>query len=108
MPLHATVTVDLDNGVSSATRAKFNEELKKKHFTKHSLTTLWTAKWLGDATKAGALKYVQNSVDQAAAAAGISAYEVLVSISEEAPTEWKKPGTSANGLLAQALRRYEK
>jgi len=106
MPLHATVTVDLDNGVSSTARAKFNEELKKKHFTKHKLTTLWTAKWLGDATRAGALKYVQNSVDQAAAAAGIYTYEVLVSISEEPPTEWKKSGTPASGLLAEALRRH--
>lgn len=108
MTLYAIVTVDLDNGVSSTARAKFNEELKKKHFTKHKLTTLWTATWTGVATKVGALTYVRNSVDQAAATAGISTYEVLVSISEEPPTEWKKTGPSVNELLAAALLHQKK
>lgn len=104
MTLYATVTVDLDNGVSSAARAKFNEELKKKHFTKHKLTTLWTVTWAAEATKAGALTYARNSVDQAALTAGISTYEVLVNISDTPPTEWKKSasqGISLSDLLRQ-------
>jgi hypothetical protein len=37
---NAVASVDLDNGVSSMARTKFNEELKKNNFSKHMLTTL--------------------------------------------------------------------
>ncbi|MFM9484589.1 hypothetical protein [Pseudomonas monachiensis] len=90
MPFHAVVTVDLDNGVSSTARTKFNEELKKKYFTKHKLTTLWTVVFAAGAVREAAVKYARDSIDAAAAIAGISTYEAFVSISEAAPVEWKK------------------
>ena len=90
MPFHAVVTVDLDNGVSSTARTKFNEELKKKHFTKHKLTTLWTVVFVAGAMRDAAIKYARDSIDTAAAIAGISTYEAFVSISEAPPVEWKK------------------
>lgn len=90
MPYHAVATVDLDNGVSSAARAKFNEELKKKLFTKHKLTTLWTVVFTPSSTREGAVKYVRVSMDEAALTAGIPTYEAFVSISEAPPVEWKK------------------
>ena len=102
MPYYALVTVDLDNGVSRAARDKFNDELAKKHFFKHKLTTVWTAAYKLGTTKAVATSYARNCIDEAAAKAGITTYEALVAISEEKPTEWTK---NANSLLAQALRR---
>lgn len=102
MPYYALVTVDLDNGVSRAARDKFNNELAKKHFYKHKLTTVWTASYLVGTTKDVAISYARKCIDEAAATAGITTYEALVTVSEEKPTEWTK---SANGLLAQALRR---
>lgn len=101
MTFHAIVTVDLDNGVSSTARTKFNEELKKKHLAKHKLTTLWTVAYVEGATREGALKYARDSVDAAAAASGISTYEALVSISEAPPVEWKKKAAFS---LADALK----
>lgn len=102
MPYYALVTVDLDNGVSKTARDKFNDELAKKHFYKHKLTTVWTATYQVGTTKAVAISYARKCIDEAAATAGITTYEALVTVSEEKPTEWTK---SANGLLAQALRR---
>lgn len=102
MALYGTITVDLDNGVSSAARSKFNEELRKRNFYKHNLTTLWTGTWATPtATTAGAIKYARDSIDQSAAAAGISVYEAYVSISHEPPVEWAK---QRNKSLADALR----
>lgn len=105
MPYHAVVTVDLDNGVSSTARTKFNEELKKKNFSKHKLTTLWTAVFTPASTREGAVKYARDSIDAAAALAGISTYEAFVSISEAPPVEWKK--SSTNPLL-EGLLRFQK
>ncbi|NUU34748.1 hypothetical protein [Pseudomonas sp. C2B4] len=102
MTYYALVTVDLDNGVSRAARDKFNDELAKKHFSKHKLTTVWTATYKLGTTKAVAISYARNCIDEAAAKAGITTYEALVTISEEKPTEWTK---GVNSLLAQALRR---
>jgi hypothetical protein len=104
MPYHAVVTVDLDNGVSSTARTKFNEELKKKKFSKHKLTTLWTAVFTSATTREGAVKYARDSIDAAAALAGISTYEAFVSISEAPPVEWTKKG---KGSLTEALMRLQ-
>lgn len=92
MPFHAVVTVDLDNGVSTASRTKFNDELKKNHFTKHKLTTLWTALYTVGVTRERAVEFARECIDDAAAAAGIIVYEAFVSISEAPPVEWRKKG----------------
>ncbi|MFU2327813.1 hypothetical protein [Pseudomonas sp. NFX98] len=102
MPYYALVTVDLDNGVSKTARDKFNDELAKKHFYKHKLTTVWTATYLVGTTKEVAISYARDCIDEAAATSGITSFEALVTISEEKPTEWVK---GANGLLAKALWR---
>lgn len=102
MSFHASATVDLDNFVSSTARDKFNEELKKKNFMKHKLTTLWTVSFTPGTSRAWAENYVRNSIDAAAATAGISSYEAFVSVSEAPPVEWKK-GTT-NPLLGGLLR----
>jgi hypothetical protein len=107
MPFYALVTVDLDNGVSKAARDKFNEELAKNHFNKHKLTTVWTATYKVGITKDVAISFARKCVDEAAAKAGITTYEALVTISEEKPTEWTKSGTPASRLLAEALRRHQ-
>lgn len=103
MPYHAVVTVDLDNGVSSTARTRFNEELKKKNFSKHKLTTLWTAVFTPASTREGAMKFTRDSIDAAAASAGIYNYEAFVSISDSPPVEWKKGATNS---LADALLRF--
>ncbi len=97
MIFHAVVTVDLDGGVTSSARNTFNEEMKKEKFYKHKLTTLWTARYLDGWTKTNALKDARDSVDKAAQVAGIRKYEALVSLSDEAPTEWWKPTTILGG-----------
>ncbi|KZN21286.1 MULTISPECIES: hypothetical protein [Pseudomonas] len=104
MAFHAAATVDLDNGVSSTARTKFNEELKKKKFTKHNLTTLWTVTYVAGTTREAAVKYARDSIDAAAASAGISIYEAFVSISEAPPVEWKTKGRES---LVEALRRFQ-
>lgn len=104
MSLHASATVDLDNFVSSTARSKFNEELKKKKFTKHKLTTLWTVTFTPGTSRAWAENYVRESIDAAAALAGISTYEAFVSISEAPPVEWRKKGKES---LAEALMRLQ-
>lgn len=104
MPYHAVVTVDLDNGVSSTARTKFNEELKKKNFSKHKLTTLWTAIFTPATTREGAVKYARDSIDAAAALAGNYTFEAFVSVSEAPPVEWRKG--VANTLL-EALGRFQ-
>ncbi|MGF6222624.1 hypothetical protein [Pseudomonas sp. YL-218 TE3947] len=91
MALYAVATVDLDGGVSSSARNVFNEELKKEKFAKHKLTTLWTVRYMDGWTKATALKDARDSIDKAARIAGIAKYEALVSLADEAPTEWRKP-----------------
>lgn len=104
MPFHAVVTVDLDNGVSSTARTRFNQELSKKNFSKHKLTTLWTAVFTPASTREGAIKFTRDSIDAAAASAGISTYEAFVSISESPPVEWQKGATNS---LADALLRFQ-
>lgn len=105
MSLYASATVDLDNFVSSTARSKFNEELKKKHFTKHKLTTLWTVTFTPGTSRAWAENYVRENIDAAAAFAGISTYEAFVSISEAPPVEWKKGATNP---LLEGLLRFQK
>lgn len=102
MSLNASLTVDLDNFVSSTVRNKFNEELKKKKFVKHKLTTLWTVSFAPNTSRAWAERYVRDSVDAAALSAGISTYEAFVTVSETPPIEWRK-GTT-NTLLTDLLR----
>jgi len=97
MTIHAVLTVDLDGGVTSSARNTFNEELKKEKYIKHKLTTLWTARFLEGWTKASALQDARNCVDKAARVAGITKYEALVSLSDEAPTEWRKATTLLGG-----------
>jgi len=92
MSLHASATVDLDNFVGSTARSKFNEELKKKKFAKHKLTTLWTVTFTVGTSRAWAENYVRESIDAAAASAGIFTYEAFVSISEAPPVEWRNKG----------------
>jgi hypothetical protein len=91
MDFYAVATVDLDGGVSSSARNLFNEELKKEKFYKHKLTTLWTARYTSGWTKAAAFKDARDSIDKAARIAGIAKYEALVALSDDAPTEWRKP-----------------
>lgn len=105
MPLYASATVDLDNFVSSTARRKFDDEMEKKQFVKHKLTTLWTAGFTPSTQRAWAENYVRQSIDAAALAAGISTYEAFVSISEAPPIEWKK--SAANNLL-EGLLRFQK
>ncbi|WP_445177697.1 hypothetical protein [Pseudomonas sp. McL0111] len=97
MPFFVVATVDLDGGVTSSARTNFNEELKKEKFFKHKLTTLWTAQYVNGWTKASALKDARDSIDKAARIAGIARYEALVSLADEAPTEWRKPTTLLGG-----------
>ncbi|KAA8561302.1 hypothetical protein FX985_01354 [Pseudomonas extremaustralis] len=102
MTLHAVVTVDLDNGVSSSARTKFNEALKAKKLTKHKLTTLWTGVFTTGTTREWAIKYSRDAIDEAASAAGITTYEAFVSISEAAPVEWKRgPAETLLGLASR-------
>lgn len=104
MPLHATVTYDLNQGVTEAARNKFHAELRKQNFVRHKLTTLWTAAFTPSSTKEGAKAFTRKVVDNAASLAGIKAYEVLVVISDEPPTEWSHPGTLlTGGLLSSKL-----
>lgn len=105
MSLYASATVDLDNFVSSTARNKFNEELKKKKFTQRKLTTLWTGIFAAGTSRAWAENYVRDSIDAAAASAGISTYEAFVSISEAPPIEWAKKGKES---LVEALMRFQK
>jgi hypothetical protein len=104
MTYHAVVTVDLDSGVSSTARTKFNDELKKKNFTKHKLTTLWTAIFTPATTREGAVRYARESIDAAAALAGIYNFEAFVSVSEAPPIEWRK---GAATTLLGALGRFQ-
>jgi hypothetical protein len=60
MSLHASATVDLDNFVSSTARSKFNEELKKKKFTKHCSGLMKPDTHLGENTR-----QIEVSDDQA-------------------------------------------
>lgn len=104
MAFHAVATVDLDNGVSSAARTRFNEELKKNNFTKHKLTTLWTAIYTTGVTREDAIEFARECIDNAATAAGIVTYEAFVSISEAPPVEWKR---SLWDALEKALMRSQ-
>ena len=91
MPLHAVVTVDLDNGISKAARDKFGDELKKKHFSKHKLTTLWTVIYVAGTTREIAVKYARDSIDTAAAIAGILPEpELQPRLDCSAVTSWSK------------------
>jgi hypothetical protein len=90
MTIYVTLTVDLNGNVSTAARAKFNEFLKGRNYTKHKLTTLWTAWFLPNNTIDSAIRYTKESVAAAAKVAGISNYEALVMPGEQKATEWKQ------------------
>lgn len=102
MSLNASLTVDLDNCVNSTARNKFNEEMKKRKFVKHKLTTLWTVTFIAGTSRQSAEKYVRDCVDAAATTAGVSTYEAFVTVSETPPIEWGKGVT--NTLLTGLLR----
>lgn len=103
MTIQAVVTVDLDGGVSTAARGKFDQYLKGKGLNKHKLTTLWTVAFTPETTKQGAKNYLRESVDEAARLAGITRYEVLFSLSDEAPVEWSN-GVAYSSLLGGLSR----
>lgn len=90
MTIHVTLTVDLNGNVTQAARAKFNEYLKSQHFTKHKLTTLWTAWFVPNSTIDGAVRFTKETVAAAARTAGITSYEALVMPGEQGPTEWRQ------------------
>ncbi|MCY1441389.1 hypothetical protein D9M71_577020 [compost metagenome] len=102
MTFYASATVDLDNFVSPAARRKFNEELRKKNFTKHKLTTLWTVSFTPSTSREWAENYVRDSINTAALFAGISTFEAFVTVSEAPPIEWKK--SAVESLLGAMLR----
>ncbi|MFY1663740.1 hypothetical protein [Pseudomonas sp. Pseu.R1] len=104
MSLNASLTVDLDNFVSSKAREKFYEELKKKQFVRRKLTTLWTVSFTPTTSRAWVERYVRDSVEAAALSAGISTYEAFVSISETPPIEWR---TGTNNTLLAGLLRFQ-
>jgi hypothetical protein len=99
MTLYATLTFDLDKGVTSSQRDKFYAELTKAGFTRHKLTTLWTGSFSPLTQKQQAKTATRQIVDQAAAAAIIRTYEALVAISDEPPIEWSKPSTLLTDLM---------
>lgn len=83
MALNALLTVDLENGVSSEKRQKFNEKMKELSWNKiNALTTTWQASWKEGATESGALTTTRNDVKQALSYAGISSYHAAVKIGE--------------------------
>jgi len=88
MAVSVMLSVDLNN-VTSTVRAKFYEELQKKHWVKLKLTTTWRARFADTASKAGALTTAKVDVAAAAKAAGVVNYEAAASASDEPPTEWK-------------------
>jgi len=90
MTIHVTLTVDLNGNVSQAARARFYEFLKGRNYTKHKLTTLWTAWFLPGNTIESAIRYTKETVASAARVAGITHYEALVMPGEQRPTEWKQ------------------
>ena len=90
MTVYVTLTVDLNGNVPPNSRAKFNEYLKEKHFTKHKLTTLWTAQFVPNTTIDGAITFTKTTVAAAARHAGIANFEALVMPGEQAPTEWRQ------------------
>lgn len=91
MTIHVTLTVDLNGNVTQAARTKFYEYLKGKNYTKHKLTTLWTAWFNPNGTIDGAVRYTKETVAAAARVAGITHYEALVMPGEQKATEWKQP-----------------
>ena len=97
MPIHAVVTVDLDGGVSTVARNKFNKILSDAGLVKHKLTTLWTVLFTPNSTKQDAKDWLRQCIDEAARQAGITHYEVLLSLSDEQPVEWTK-GAPTLGL----------
>ncbi|WP_044311650.1 hypothetical protein ACTACH_19805 [Pseudomonas syringae] len=108
MTIHATLTVDLNGYVSDHARKVFNQSLADLHYKKHKLTTLWTVHFVPSASKADADLSVREHVANAAKAAGITNYEVLVMFGDQPAVEWKKTGSTdgLDGLLA-ALQRLQ-
>lgn len=90
MTIFVTLTVDLNGNVTQAARAKFYEYLKGQNYTKHKLTTLWTAMFKPGNTIDSAVSYTKTTVAAAARAAGITNYEALVMPGEQRPTEWRQ------------------
>lgn len=90
MTIYVTLTVDLNGNVTQFARNKFNEYLKGQNFTKHKLTTLWTAWFVPNSTIDGAVSFTKTTVAAAARAAGITQYEALVMPGEQQPTEWRQ------------------
>ena len=105
MAIHAVVTVDLDSGVTTSQRNKFNQYLKDQNFTKRKLTTIWTVVFVETATKVSAAAYVRRHVDEAASSAGINNFEALYSLSDGPVVEWAKGAPSNRGIGSVALSR---
>jgi hypothetical protein len=89
MTIHATLTVDLNGNVSPQARELFNEVLRKHHYVKHKLTTLWTVQFTPSTTPENAEKIVRDHVALAARAAGVVDYEALLMQGQQPATEWK-------------------
>lgn len=90
MTIFVTLTVDLNGNVTQSARAKFYDYLKGQNYSKHKLTTLWTAWFLPGNTIDSAVTFTKATVAAAARAAGISNYEALVMPGEQGPTEWRQ------------------
>jgi len=76
MQVHVMFTVHVDKGATTKQRKVFNEYLSRAGWTKLRLTTIWRAKWRG-ATPESAIGYTKKDVANAAAYAGLKAYEAV-------------------------------
>ncbi|WP_153788973.1 hypothetical protein [Pseudomonas sp. EMN2] len=94
MTIYAMLTVDLNGHVTSQAREVFNEVLRKHHYVKHKLTTIWTVQFVPGASPAAAENAVREHVALAARTAGISDYEALLMQGQQPATEWKSKRAS--------------
>ena len=105
MPLYAVVTVDLDAGVTSTQRNKFDQYLAERHYTKQKLTTIWTVMFTPTTSKPDAKALLRQHVDDGARFAGITRYEVLFSLSDEPAIKWNKVAAPQSLLGGAAFYR---
>jgi hypothetical protein len=90
MAKNVLLSVDLNN-ITADQRKLFNEALAKNNWVKHNrLTTIWTAVFKERATDEGAVQGSKKYVDEAALAARISSYDVLIHVGDSKPVEYSK------------------
>jgi hypothetical protein len=86
--MHAVVTVDLKNKVTSEERAKFNDAMAAKQWKKVSgITTAWKAVFKDSVSADGARSTTLSDVKKCAADAGIALDQVsaIVQVGDDAP-----------------------